>query len=107
VNSLPGPRKQRMIGLFRSFSTFRLAVVAAFVCLILLQTFIPMIGSQWQPQGRYLFPAMVIFATLFAYGLRRLKKPVHWRPLSALYVACFLLLDALCLLGYIVPHYYG
>ena len=107
MNSLPGPRKQRMIGLFRSFSTFRLAVVAAFVCLILLQTFIPMIGSQWQPQGRYLFPAMVIFATLFAFGLRRLLRRVDWRLLSAVYLTCFLLFDAVCLLGYILPHYYS
>ena len=96
-----------MIGLFRSFSTFRLAVVAALVCLIALQTFLPMIGSQWQPQGRYLFPALVIIATLFAYGLRRLMKPVHWGLLSAAYVAGFLLLDALCLLGYILPRYYS
>ena len=107
MNILPGPRKQRMIGLFRSFSTFRLAVVAALVCLIALQTFLPMIGSQWQPQGRYLFPALVIIASLFAYGLRRLLGHINWRLLSAAYVACFLLLDALCLLGYIVPHYYG
>ena len=96
-----------MIGLFRSFSTFRLAVVAALVCLIALQTFVPMIGSQWQPQGRYLFPALVIIATLFAFGLRRLMRTVHWGLLTAVYVACFLLFDALCLLGYILPHYYS
>jgi hypothetical protein len=75
--------------------------------LIALQTFLPMIGSQWQPQGRYLFPALTIFATLFAFGIRRLLPRVDWRLLSSVYLACFLLLDAVCLFYYILPHYYG
>jgi hypothetical protein len=75
--------------------------------LILVQTFLPMIGSQWQPQGRYLFPGLMLIATLFAFGLRRSLKPVRAEVLAGAYVACFLLLDALCLVGYIIPHYYG
>jgi hypothetical protein len=77
------------------------------LCLITLQTFLPMIGSQWQPQGRYLFPALVIIATLFAFGLRRLTHRVGSHILAVTYVGCFLLFDALCLFGYIFPHYYG
>jgi hypothetical protein len=75
--------------------------------LLLLQTLLPMIGSQWQPQGRYLFPGLILIATLFAFGLRRLLRRVRPEVLTAAYVACFLLLDALCLVGYILPHYYG
>ncbi|MDH4208949.1 MAG: hypothetical protein OEV76_08740, partial [Anaerolineae bacterium] len=82
-----------------------LLIVACF--LIVLQTFVPMIGSQWQPQGRYLFPGLIPIATLFAFGLRRVLGPVKAEPLAAAYVAGLVLFDALCLVGYIFPHYYG
>lgn len=75
--------------------------------MILLQTFLPMIGSQWQPQGRYLFPALFPIATLFAFGVRQLLRVVKSNLLAAAYVAGFVSLDALCLLRYILPHYYG
>ena len=66
-----------------------------------------MIGSQWQPQGRYLFPGLVIIATLFAFGLRHLTRGVGTAPLAATYVSCLVLFDTLCVVGYIIPHYYG
>jgi 4-amino-4-deoxy-L-arabinose transferase-like glycosyltransferase len=75
--------------------------------LIALQTFLPMIGSSWQPQGRYLFPGLIMIATLFAFGLRQLMRSLKPEPLAVLYVACFLLFNALCLMGYIIPRYYG
>jgi len=75
--------------------------------LIALQTFLPMIGSSWRPQGRYLFPGLIIIATLFAFGLRRLMKSLKPGPLAAVYVACLVLFDAMCLTIYIIPHYYG
>jgi hypothetical protein len=93
----------------RSLS-LRDAVLLVFVLgflLLLLQTFVPMIGSQWQPQGRYLFPGLVIIATLFSFGLRRLTSWLRPELLTAAYVTGFLLLDALCLVGYVIPHYYG
>ncbi len=83
-----------------------LLLFVAGLVLILIQTFLPTIGSPWQPQGRYLFPALVIIATLFTFGVRRLMRTADWRPLAGAYVACFALFDALCLLCYIVPHYY-
>jgi len=83
-----------------------LLLFVAGLCLITLQTFLPMIGSQWQPQGRYLFPALVIMATLFAFGVRRLTRRIGSHILAVTYVGCFLLFDALCLCGYILPHYY-
>lgn len=75
--------------------------------LLALQTLLPMIGSSWQPQGRYLFPGLIMIATLFALGLRSLTKRVRPGLLAPVYLACFLLFDALCLVGYIIPHYYG
>jgi hypothetical protein len=75
--------------------------------LLMLQTALPMIGSQWQPQGRYLFPGLVIIGTLFSFGLRHLLNRVKPEFLAATYLICLLLLDALCLVGYIIPHYYG
>lgn len=44
--------------------------------LIALQTFIPMIGRDWQPQGRYLFPALMPLTGLLLAGLD------HWLPLD-------------------------
>ena len=83
-----------------------LLLLLAFV-LIVVQTFIPMIGSQWQPQGRHLFPGLIPIATLFAFGLRRLLRSLKADLLAAAYVASFVLFDALCLLRYVIPHYYG
>jgi hypothetical protein len=90
-----------------SLSDTVLLVFLVGLALLALQTFLPMIGSQWQPQGRYLFSGLVIVATLFAFGLRRLMKPVKPKLLAAGYLICFLLFDALCLVGYIIPYYYG
>ncbi len=45
--------------------------------LILLQTFLPMVGRDWQPQGRYLFPALLPLTGLLLAGLD------HWLHLDA------------------------
>ena len=77
------------------------------LCLILFQTFLPMIGRHWQPQGRYLFPAIIPIATLLSLGWRRL----HWRWRSNVgliaWVMLLFLLHVLCVFRYIIPHYYG
>lgn len=39
------------------------------VALVLLQTLIPMLGRAWQPQGRYLFPALFPLTGLLLVGL--------------------------------------
>lgn len=39
------------------------------VALVLLQTLIPMVGRAWQPQGRYLFPALFPLTGLLLVGL--------------------------------------
>jgi hypothetical protein len=77
------------------------------LCLILVQTFLPMIGHDWQPQGRYLFPAIVPIATLLSLGWRR----IHGRWGSGLslvaWVTLLFLLHVLCVFRYVIPHYYG
>ncbi len=77
------------------------------LCLILFQTFLPMIGRHWQPQGRYLFPAIIPIATLLSLGWRRLHG--RWRSDVGLvaWVMFLFLLHVLCVFRYIIPHYYG
>jgi hypothetical protein len=84
-----------------------LLLLAVGLCLILLQTFLPMIGRHWQPQGRYLFPAIIPIATLLSLGWRRIHR--RWGSGLGLtaWVAFFFLLHVLCLFHYIMPHYYG
>jgi hypothetical protein len=45
--------------------------------LIAVQTFLPMIGRDWQPQGRYLFPSLLPSMGLLLVGLD------HWLQLDA------------------------
>jgi 4-amino-4-deoxy-L-arabinose transferase-like glycosyltransferase len=77
------------------------------LCLILLQTFLPMIGRHWQPQGRYLFPAIIPIATLLSLGWRRILATRSRNPGAIAWVAFFFLFHTLCLFEYIIPHYYG
>jgi hypothetical protein len=85
------------------------AVVPWFVlglALALAQTIAPMVGRDWQPQGRYLFPALLPLLTFLVVGLRAWSR--RWRLPGALYwyLAGFLLLDIVALFGVLVPHYY-
>lgn len=43
--------------------------------LALLQAVLPMIGRDWQPQGRYLFPALLPITGLLLWGL---DEQIHW-----------------------------
>ncbi len=75
--------------------------------LILLQTFLPMIGSGWQPQGRYLFPALLPLCALLAAGWLELA-PVRLprRIWSGALVILLFIFDQIAFWGYLVPHYY-
>ena len=76
-------------------------------CLILLQTFLPMIGRDWQPQGRYLFPAIIPIAALFSVGSSELV-PRRWHNLLAVaWSVAFFLLHVACFFGYVFPYFYG
>lgn len=77
------------------------------LCVIFFQTFLPMIGRHWQPQGRYLFPAIIPIATLLSLGWRRIHG--RWEGNLGLiaWVTLLFLLHVLCVFHYIIPHYYG
>jgi 4-amino-4-deoxy-L-arabinose transferase-like glycosyltransferase len=59
------------------------------------------------PQGRYLFPIVIVLATLLVVGLRELT-PGRLRTAAGLASAAALLVfDLICVFGYIIPHYHG
>ena len=61
------------------------------------QVFLPMLGRPWQPQGRYLFPALVPIAGLLLVGLDTwLDFGRHPRRLIGL-VSCEVVLAVYCL----------
>lgn len=58
-------------------------------------------------QGRYLFPAIIPIATFFMLGLREIFPPRLRRWGLLAWVAGLFLFDALSMLFYIVPFFYG
>ena len=59
--------------------------------LILLQTWLPMLGHAWQPQGRYLFPALAPIAILLLLGWETLLGPRQRLLLPLLFLSLLLL----------------
>jgi len=89
------------------FAHAGMAVMILAFALISLQTFIPMIGSAWQPQGRYLFPGLLPAVALLAAGWRELV-PARARPaLGAFLIAGMIAFEQLCIWGYLAPQYMG
>jgi hypothetical protein len=80
-------------------------ILASF--LIFVQTFGLMVIQNIPQQGRYLFPAIVPISTLFILGLSEVVPPRYRHGLPLICVLSLFLFDALCLVGYIVPHFYG
>ena len=74
--------------------------------LALVQTFLPMIGRAWQPQGRYLFPALVPIAAWLLVGLGAWTSERGRRTLLVVWVAGLFLLNAVALVETIVPAYH-
>lgn len=59
------------------------------------------------PQGRYLFPVIVPLATLFVLGIRE-AFPRRWRSAGwAVAMVAVFVLDAVSIIGYILPFYLG
>ncbi len=73
----------------------------------LLSTTMGFVGARGGPQGRYLYPAIIAFSILFMLGIRRLVPSHYEKYLLPLSITSFFLFDALCLLGYILPFFYG
>lgn len=75
--------------------------------LILAQTFLPMVGSAWQPQGRYLFPALLPICALLAAGWLKLAPARLPRIVWAVSLTILLcIFDQIAFWGYLVPHYH-
>jgi len=80
-----------------------LAVLAVAGVLAMAQTLLPMIGRSWQPQGRYLFPAMLPIGVLLALGWWTWVPRSLQRYWLSLWLALFLVFDQVCLWGYVLP----
>jgi hypothetical protein len=91
---------------------FLLTLMVALI-LLALQTFLPLIaarGTDWLPQGRYLFPGIFAIAILLACGIRQLlpqcarfKRESYATVTTAGLLAGF---DLACLGYLIVPYFY-
>jgi 4-amino-4-deoxy-L-arabinose transferase-like glycosyltransferase len=75
--------------------------------LIFVQTFGLMIVQNIPQQARYLFPAIVPLSTLFILGLREVVPARYRRGLPLICLLSLFLFDSLCIIGYILPHYYS
>jgi hypothetical protein len=62
------------------------------------QTFLPMFGRDWQPQGRYLFPALLPIAGLWLAGLETSLTLTAWPRRRTLLLAALVAFDLVCLL---------
>ena len=58
-------------------------------------------------QGKFLFPVIIPIVTLFMIGLRELVSPSRRRLLLLGWLGGLVLLEAISLLFYIIPFYYG
>ena len=82
-------------------------VMALQVYLVSLATALPMVGRSWQPQGRYLFPALVPLAILFTLGWSTLGQRLRWRSWWLIPALGMAVWDAAALFCLVVPYYYG
>jgi len=83
-----------------------LALLGIQATLLVVVTFLPMIGRTWQPQGRYLFPALVPWALFFVLGWGGWGVRLGWRSWWLMPALGMALLDVGSLLGVVIPHYY-
>lgn len=90
----------------RSVSLMLIKLWLLAVALIALQTLLPMLGRAWQPQGRYLFPALVPISGLLLLGLDSWLNLAHYPNRGRFIIGFLIILDLYCLLGVIVPTYY-
>lgn len=93
----------------QTWRTGYLFVLMISVCLLALQTFLPLVinrGTYWLPQGRYLFPGAFAIAILMAWGFYQLT-PGTWKSRATL-VAVGLMagFDLACLVFLIIPYFY-
>lgn len=103
---------RELVGLWGSEAGDRRRASAWLLCLlgvafILGQTLFAMIGRHRPPQGRYLFPALGPLAACFTWGLFA-WVPSRFRSATLkLWTGVWIACDAVAVLGYLLPYYYG
>ncbi len=83
-----------------------LALLASGILFIMAQTFLPMIGRDWQPQGRYLFPAMIPLIAWLLLGLGAWTSPRARHALLIAWLSALFLLNAVALVETIYPAFH-
>jgi hypothetical protein len=83
-----------------------LTLLAGGILFALDQTFLPMIGRDWQPQGRYLFPAMIPLVTWLLLGLGAWASPRARHALLVAWLSALFLLNAVALVETIYPAFH-
>ncbi|MBC7225001.1 MAG: hypothetical protein H5T59_12145, partial [Anaerolineae bacterium] len=83
------------------------AGLALALALALFQNLVPMLVRDWQPQGRYLLPALFPAGALFAVGWRAWLPEAWARRGAAVFVASFVVLNLVCLVGYVIPYFHN
>ncbi len=58
-------------------------------------------------QGRYIFPSIIAIAFLFVLGISGLLTSKYYRIALLVFASTLFLFDAMCVLRYIIPHYYA
>jgi len=91
----------------RSLEPWQLTVLCILGLCLLLSTTISFVGARGGPQGRYLYPAIIPFSILFMLGMRQLVPLRYEKYLLPFSITLLFLFDALCVLRYIVPFFYG
>ena len=99
--AMVGIGKKSMTALRNAATSESATLFFALIALILalLQTWLPMLGQAWQPQGRYLFPALLPIAILLLLGWEAVLPP-RFRPrlpLLLLFSSLLLNLQAWCI----------
>jgi len=83
----------------------------AVICILglcaLLSITVGFVGARGGAQGRYLYPAIIAFSILFMLGIRQLVPSRYEKYLLPVSIASFFLFDALCVLRFILPFFYG
>ncbi len=83
-----------------------MAWLLAVALLAFVQVLAPMIGSEWRPQGRYLFPALLPITAWTVWGLAGWVPGKRRERLVYFWIAIFFLLDLVALIEVIYPAYH-
>lgn len=82
------------------------ALFAVGIVGVMVQTFLPMIGRDWQPQGRYLFPALIPIAAWLLKGLGAWMPPRARPAFLISWLAVLFLLNAVALVETVYPYFH-